>query len=105
MVRMYHCKTYIFNNPPTRNARSTNFTMVRVGERMSQVITKDIQKRKSIRMKIINNTNHVKKLILLAIIVFSVKVTLPGQVVIQRCDRTTGWQGAQSLSVDVTDKK
>jgi hypothetical protein len=37
--------------------------------------------------------------------VFAVRVSLPGQVVIQRCDVTTGWQGAQSISVDNADKK
>ena len=32
-------------------------------------------------------------------------LSLYSQVVIQRCDVTTGWQGAQALSVDNTDKK
>lgn len=32
-------------------------------------------------------------------------VNLHAQVVIQRCDFTTGWEGAQSISVDYADKK
>lgn len=35
--------------------------------------------------------------------IFSMSVI--GQVVIQRCDVTTGWQGSQSLSIDNADKK
>lgn len=46
-----------------------------------------------------------KKLTLLLVIIFAVRVSLPGQVVIQRCDVTTGWQGAQSILVDNADKK
>ncbi len=38
-------------------------------------------------------------------IIFAVKISLPGQVVIQRCDVTTGWQGDQAISVEQADKK
>ncbi|MDT8432122.1 MAG: hypothetical protein RQ746_11425, partial [Bacteroidales bacterium] len=45
-----------------------------------------------------------QSLILLAI-VFAANAVLSGQVVIQRCDVATGWQGAQAISVDKSDYK
>lgn len=42
---------------------------------------------------------------LLLIIALMFNMSLTAQVVIQRCDVTTGWQGAQSISVDYADKK
>jgi hypothetical protein len=47
----------------------------------------------------------VKRLLLVLVVVFVASITLPGQVVIQRCDVNTGWQGSQSISVDNADKK
>ncbi len=52
-----------------------------------------------------NLTQLVKKLVLILVIILAVRVSLPGQVVIQRCDVTTGWQGGQSISADNADKK
>ncbi len=42
---------------------------------------------------------------LLLLFIFTLKISLPGQVVIQRCDVATGWQGGQAISIDQADKK
>ena len=47
----------------------------------------------------------VKRSLLLLIATFMANITLSGQVVIQRCDVTTGWQGAQSITIDNADKQ
>ena len=46
-----------------------------------------------------------KRLSLVVLVAFVASLSLPGQVVIQRCDLNTGWQGGQTISVDGTDKK
>ncbi|MEX0980729.1 MAG: T9SS type A sorting domain-containing protein [Bacteroidales bacterium] len=46
-----------------------------------------------------------RRSLLLLVLAFTVKLSLPAQVVIQRCDVTTGWQGAQTISTDLADKK
>lgn len=47
----------------------------------------------------------VRRLMLILVVVFAARVSIPGQVVIQRCDLTTGWQGAKVIVVDNDDKK
>ena len=46
-----------------------------------------------------------KHLVLSLFCILFLNNVLLAQVVIQRCDVTTGWQGAQTISVDHTDKK
>src|SRR6056297_3266736 len=48
---------------------------------------------------------YLAKKSLLVLFACTAYVTLPAQVVVQRCDVTTGWQGAQTISVDQIDKK
>ena len=48
--------------------------------------------------------NYVKRSLVLLAVAFAAHA-VSGQVVIQRCDVTTGWQGDQSISVDQSDFK
>ncbi len=45
------------------------------------------------------------RLLAIALIVFLSNINLVAQVVIQRCDVTTGWTGNTAFSIDVSDKK
>ncbi|MEX0986093.1 MAG: T9SS type A sorting domain-containing protein [Bacteroidales bacterium] len=56
-------------------------------------------------MKKIFQINIAKGSLLLLVIGCTAIISLHGQVVIQRCDVITGWQGAQAISVDQADKK
>ncbi len=52
------------------------------------------------------NLNRKKmKVFAVSVFVFLFSTYISGQVVIQRCDLTTGWQGAQTISVDNSEKK
>lgn len=42
---------------------------------------------------------------LLLVFILTAKLSLPGQVVIQRCDVATGWQGDQAISIEQADNK
>jgi hypothetical protein len=56
-------------------------------------------------MKFHNTDFLARTSFFLLVLVFAAKIPLHGQVVIQRCDVITGWQGAQAISVDQSDKK
>ncbi|MCK5279421.1 MAG: hypothetical protein KAK04_12795, partial [Cyclobacteriaceae bacterium] len=45
------------------------------------------------------------RLLAIALIVFLSNLTIVAQVVIQRCDVTTGWTGNAAFSIDNSDKK
>jgi hypothetical protein len=49
--------------------------------------------------------HFIRGSLLMLAIVFTAKISLSAQVVIQRCDVATGWQGTQTISVDQSDKK
>ena len=52
-----------------------------------------------------NRKSKVSYLFALATAALLSLQVLNAQVVIQRCDVTTGWQGSQALSIDANDKK
>lgn len=47
----------------------------------------------------------MKKIFLSALIITFLSVSLIGQVVVQRCDFTTGWSGSQSIAIDNSEKQ
>jgi len=60
----------------------------------------DIDKMKKIKIKI-----KTMRVILASVFVLLIGTYLSGQVVIQRCDLTTGWEGDQPITIDISEKK
>ena len=56
-------------------------------------------------MKKVRVKHRGLRLLAIALIVFLPNLTLVAQVVIQRCDVTTGWTGNSSISIDNSDKR
>jgi len=56
-------------------------------------------------MKSKRSNRRVLSLLVISLALFLSNSMLSAQVVIQRCDVSTGWEGSEALSIDFTDKK